>query len=141
MNNEKELRKDFYDFMEMLFGENKERKNMKPTMNNKTVNKTDKETYRGFVMKNMENNIGVTLEYLVPGIDKKELSVCFDNDGVCCVESNKEVPFFGNLKSKVKMNFEIDYKKIKSKLENGILKIDVFKKECEKNKNISINID
>ncbi len=104
----------------------------------KNSNSSDS-SYKGFEMKNIcddaNRNIGVELTYFVPGIEKDNISASIDGQTVA-VTSNKDVPYFGKLNHKVKMKFEID--KANSKLENGILKIFLYKKKEEEPLKIKI---
>ena len=110
---------------------NKETNNLKDIFNNYCT-KCNDSSYKGFEMKNICNDagncIGVELTYLVPGVEKENIGASIDGQTVI-VSSNKVVPYFGKLEHKVKMKFEID--KANTKLENGVLKISLYKKKEE----------
>ena len=90
-------------------------------------------------MKNMETESGVHMTFYIPGVKKESVHVSFD-ERVCIVKSDVEVPYFGELNTKIKMKFDVDYEKTTCKMENGILEVFVYKVKNE-SKQININID
>lgn len=98
--------------------------------------------YRGFEMKNIDAEkggvAGVQLTYLVPGVEKSNLHVSLkDND--CIVTCDKVIPYFGKLDSTVRMKFDIDYKNVVTKYNNGVLEISLYRKKVD-DKTIKIDI-
>lgn len=87
-------------------------------------------SYKGFKMENIngenDETTGVKLTYIVPGVDKSELNISFD-DNTCNVTCEKEIMYFGKLDSKVRMKFDVDYTKTTAKLEFGVLEISLYR--------------
>lgn len=145
--NEKNKRdfEKFWNDLNSIFGsfvcEKNEREISKPHFCNKQKSVKDfyedyksHDNYKGFEMTNIAdkngNSIGVQLTYLVPGVDKKDLHVSVE-ENICIVNCDETVKFFGKLDSKVKMKFDVDYDKIESKLENGVLIIRLYRKKID----------
>ena len=87
-------------------------------------------SYKGFKMENItgesDETIGVKLTYIVPGVDKSELNISFD-DNTCNVTCEKEIMYFGKLDSKVRMKFDVDHTKTVAKLDLGVLEISLYR--------------
>ena len=107
----------------------------------KDVAKGDK--YRGYSSENMydenKNYIGVRLLFATPGVCKEDLKVTLE-ENIIHVVCDKDIIVFGKLDTKVKINFQISNKNIKSRYENGLLIIEAVKTKAEIKENI-INID
>lgn len=87
-------------------------------------------SYKGFKMENIngenDETTGVKLTYIVPGVNKSELNISFD-DNTCNVTCEKEIMYFGKLDSKVRMKFDVDHTKTVAKLDLGVLEISLFR--------------
>lgn len=128
------------DFCRYYVNKNNQKDGVKEKNKNiKDLYKDYMSHYAGFTMKNFEeDNGGVELTYLVPGLTKEDIEISLD-ENVCIVKSIKKVPYFGELDSKVKMKFDVDVEKTTCKLENGVLKICLYRQKNE-SKSIKINI-
>lgn len=132
------LNKEDYKKLRELFENVFEEKDFKSI---KTVAKGDK--YRGYSSENMydenKNYIGVRLFFATPGVCKEDLKVTLE-ENIIHVVCDKDIINFGKLDTKVKINFQISNKNIKSRYENGLLIIEAVKTKAEIKENI-INID
>ena len=98
-----------------------------------------------FVAKSLVENIkksneskSYKLEYEIPGFNKEDVSVTIKNDILFITAENEKRSFF----KKIILNDICDYNAVTSKLENGILYIEIpFKLDKKTDDSIKIKID
>lgn len=89
------------------------------------------------------NDEGITLEFIVPGLTKEDVSILAE-DRVLRIEyspdEGKKSKFVGSFRRSYTMGDDLDNKKVEAKLENGILTINIPKvKKKNTQRSISIN--
>ncbi|MFC1584304.1 Hsp20/alpha crystallin family protein [Fibrobacterota bacterium] len=97
-----------------------------------------------------EGESNYNLRFELPGVDKKDLKVEVDN-GVLTVSAKKEAKkeekskgrylneiSYGEYKRSFRLNEEIEAENIKANFENGVLRLELAKKEKAKPKQITV---
>ncbi|GAB4240245.1 MAG: Hsp20/alpha crystallin family protein [Acidobacteriota bacterium] len=129
-----------------------------------TVNRMFDETFRGFlgggtptrtvvapIADIYETADQLVFEFEIPGVDKDSINISFDN-GLLTISGERKAPaddkrtyhrserWYGRFERSFRMPTSIDPEKIEARLENGVLRVVVPKREEAKTRQIPVTV-